>query len=109
MQQKHSKIIGNKRFIWFTKRLWTLADGLEVFDAKVSEFAELDLDCWFGTEYEPTLRKVTAHSVKINEASLDHPVILNHDGSLMDGGHRLCKALILGHTTVRAVQFSEIP
>ena len=46
---------------------------------------------------------------RINEATLDHPVILNADGSLMDGGHRICKALLEGRKTVMAVQFETMP
>jgi hypothetical protein len=40
---------------------------------------------------------------------LSYPIILNDDGSLMDGGHRVCKALINGQPSILAVKFSEMP
>ena len=30
-------------------------------------------------------------------------------GALMDGGHRLCYALLMGHDTIKAVQFPTMP
>ena len=55
------------------------------------------------------LREIAKHSRRINDASLDIPIILNDDGSLMDGGHRLCKALLEGHQFTRAIQFAAMP
>lgn len=67
------------------------------------------MDCWFGKTYQPTLQKIAKHCEQINKASLDYPVILNSDGSLMDGGHRLCKSLLLEHKTISAIQFQTMP
>jgi len=74
----------------------------------VSDISELDRDCWFVGR-EPTLRRVAEHSARIRDADLSRPIILNADGSLMDGGHRLCKALLLGMKTIKAVQFDVMP
>jgi hypothetical protein len=60
-------------------------------------------------EKKPTLRKIAQHCRRINNASLEKPIILNADGSLMDGGHRLCKAILEGHKTIKAVQFTSMP
>jgi hypothetical protein len=40
---------------------------------------------------------------------LRYPIILSADGGLMDGGHRVCKAWMLGHTEISAVQFPQDP
>ena len=45
----------------------------------------------------------------INAADLTHPVILSADGGLMEGGHRIAKAYLLGLTTVRARRFVADP
>ena len=92
-----------------TERLWALAADLEPFEIEVESIAELDQDCWYEPDRIPTLRSVADHCRRINEADLSIPVILNEDGSLMDGGHRLCKALLLGNKTLRAVRFTEMP
>ena len=109
MAERHTTIRDGRRLIWQTKRLWKLADHLVPFDLDVSSVKELDQDCWFGKDVSPTLRKVAYHCRKINNASFDFPIILNADGSLMDGGHRLCRALLEGKKTLKAVRFDETP
>ena len=81
---------------------------LSTFEIDISSIKELDKDCWFG-EKKPTLREIARHCKKINDASLKYPIILNADGSLMDGGHRLCKAILQGRKTIKAVQFTSMP
>ena len=108
MPQKHSTIRNGKRLVWYTKKLWILSGDLSPFEIEVSSIKELDEDCWFG-EMTPTLREMARHCKKINNASLKYPIILNVDGSLMDGGHRLCKAILEGHKTIKAVQFTSRP
>ncbi|WP_299495955.1 hypothetical protein [uncultured Shewanella sp.] len=41
----------------------------------------------------------------INEADLTYPILLCHQGRLIDGMHRVCKALISGHTSIKVKQF----
>lgn len=95
--------------IWHVPRLWELARDLPVVEVPVASFEELDWDCWFGADRKPTIRRVTRHCQRIVNADLSFPIILNADGSLMDGGHRLAKALMLGLPTVKAVQFVVTP
>ena len=108
MPQKHSTIRDGKRLVWYTEKLWMQSSGLPPFEIEVSAIKELDKDCWFG-EKTPTLREIARHCKKINNVSLKYPIILNADGSLMDGGHRLCKAILKGHKTIKAVQFTSMP
>jgi len=49
------------------------------------------------------------HMGLVNAADLSFPVLLGADGQLMDGMHRVAKALLEGRSTVRAVQFAEQP
>jgi len=37
------------------------------------------------------------------------PIILDEDGELMDGRHRIMKALLIGLETVKAVRFDQNP
>jgi hypothetical protein len=107
-REKHTAIREGKRLLWYTGRLWELSKGFTPFWISLSEIAELDSDCWFGGA-EPTLREVAKHADRIAKADLSYPIILNDDGSLMDGGHRVCKALLGGQTSILAVKFSEMP
>ena len=108
MPQKHSTIRDGKRLVWYTEKLWRQSRDLPPFEIEISSIKELDEDCWFGQK-KPTLREIAQHCKKINNASLKYPIILNADGSLMDGGHRLCKAILEGHKTIKAVQFTSMP
>ena len=56
-----------------------------------------------------TLREMVMHMKAVNNADLDRPIILDEDGELMDGRHRLMKAMLLGLNTIKAVRFDENP
>ena len=106
---KHSRIIDGQRYVWYVETLIEQAQGLPVFDLEIDTVEELDQDCWFGSTTVPTVRRVIAHCARILEADLSHPILLNADGSLMDGGHRLGKAILEGRRTVKAVRFDTMP
>jgi hypothetical protein len=109
-RERHGTTRDGKRLVWYTERLWAEARTLKPFDIELSAIRELDRDCWFdGGRKQPTLREVAGHCHRINAANLEWPIILNADGSLMDGGHRVCKALLDGRRTIRAVQFAVMP
>ena len=106
MPEKHTTVRNGKRLLWYTKGLWQKAEQLIPLEAEIASIKELDENCWFARP--PTLREVLTHFERI-QTELTYPIILNHDGSLMDGGHRLCKAILEGHTKIRAVQFPAMP
>ena len=47
--------------------------------------------------------------IVIDEVDLEHPIILDVEGRVMDGMHRVARALRDGHMTVRAVRFEVQP
>lgn len=108
MAGKHTTIRDGKRLLWYSERLWHLASDLIPFEIEIDSIKEFDQNCWFDTR-EPTLREVAKHVGRIQTADLQYPIILNDDGSLMDGGHRICKAFLAGKTTILAVQFESMP
>jgi hypothetical protein len=91
---------------WDVDRLVELSRELPVRDVDLSSIDEIDSVYWFDNGLErPTVRKVVDHARLIEEVDLSHPVILGFDGRVMDGMHRIAKALLLGRKTIRAVQF----
>lgn len=108
MNHKHSRLTPQGRLVWFVERLWRLARDLPVQQIPLDEIAEFDQDCWFGSR-PPTCRAVADHARRIVEANLDYPIILSAEGHLIDGGHRIAKAYLLGNTTIAAVQFASDP
>ena len=109
MAQKHSRLTPNGRYIWFTERLWQLTKHLLVKPVPIDSIAKFDQNCWFDANDSPTCRAVAIHAKRICEADLSYPVILSAEGFLMDGGHRLAKAWLLGLKEIDAVQFEVDP
>ena len=105
----HSRMIGGVRFVWNVYKLWDMAKDLPIVSVEINSIKELDGDCWFGETKKPTVRHIAEHCKRIMESDLEHPIILDADGSLMDGGHRVAKALLLGHVAINAVRFRTQP
>ena len=71
---------------------------------------EIDENFWFGDESDiPTCRAIAEHARLILDADLGFPIILSSDGRVMDGMHRVAKALLEGHEAIEAVKFSQDP
>ena len=79
-------------------------------DEYFTSIRELDEPYWFrATGTVPTCRTVLEHARLAQDADLSHPVILSSDGGVMDGMHRVGKALLLGREDVAAVRFATDP
>jgi hypothetical protein len=91
---------------WDVDRLVELSRTLRVKDVELASIDEIDTVYWFDDRYErPTVRKVAEHVRLIEEVDLSYPIILGFDGRVMDGMHRIAKALVQGRRMIRAVQF----
>lgn len=91
-------------------RLVERSANLPTIDVLLSEIRELDETFWFDhEEQEPTCRRVALHAQLMNETDLSRPIVLSQDGRVTDGMHRVCKALIEGRKTIRAVRFDVEP
>lgn len=87
-REKHSRSVPGGRAFWWSDRLWAEAAGLPVVSIPIADIPEFDQNCWFG-DAPPTCREVAEHARRIEAADLRYPVILNAEGGLMDGGHRI--------------------
>lgn len=91
------------RHQWSVPRLFELARNLPVMDIPLDH-----LNVWCKYE-ELTLREMVGHMKAVEAADLDFPIILDEDGCLLDGRHRLMKAMLRGHASIKAVRFDENP
>lgn len=91
------------RHSWSVARLFTLSKPLPVMDIPL---AHLNI----YHQYEKlTLRDMVMHMRAVNDADLKTPIILDEDGEIMDGRHRIMKALLTGAKTIKAVRFESNP
>jgi hypothetical protein len=93
---------------WDVDRLVELSRGLPVRPVPLAEISSLDEPA-FGEGEAPTWRALVAHVHLLQAAELVYPIILAADGAVMDGRHRVARALLEGRLTFDAVQFSEDP
>ena len=91
-------------------RLIELTSDLPRIRVAVASIAEIDQVYWFDSDLErPTCRKVIEHIQLIREVELAYPIILGADGRVMDGMHRVAKALLEGRAEIEAVRFERDP
>lgn len=107
-RRSYSRLIDGKRCVWDVERLWRLAACLPVEEVAVSVLHESDADLWFDGS-PPTIRCIAEHCRRIVGADLEWPIILSAEGHLMDGGHRVARALLEGCTSLRATRFVTTP
>jgi hypothetical protein len=99
VQEQFSKIGKHQ---WSVARLITLSKDFEPFEAPIN-----CLSLW--SKYDLTMRELVMHCNAIQDADLNYPIILDEDGEIMDGRHRIMKAIMLGQKTIKAVRFDENP
>jgi len=94
-------IVGNHR--WNVLRLIALTKDFEVMNIPLKHLNMCD-------KYENIyMREMVGHCEAINNADLKYPIILDEDGAIMDGRHRLMKAMLLNKKTIKAVRFDVNP
>src|SRR6266702_3834155 len=94
---------------WDVDRLIRLTRGLPVHAVRVDSVREVDTVYWFDSTAAPTVRTVVEHARLMLDADLSVPVILGPDGRVMDGMHRIARAMLDGTREVSAVRFLALP
>lgn len=95
---------GNK--IWKAQTLYDFA--------KAKEYPILDMPLWnIDLTSEPfecnQLHSFIFQCKRVKECSLEYPIILDDVGQIADGYHRLCKAILEGRETIKAIRLLEMP
>lgn len=109
-KQYHHRRVGPDSHIWDVHRLIRAAKGLKPEMVALTEIAEIDENWWDVSREAPmTPRALAEHLALVDAADLSYPVIRSADGRLMDGMHRLVRALREGQSQIRAVRFPVTP
>ena len=109
-KQYHFRPSTNGYYAWDVDRLITLSSKLKKQRVSLSDIAEIDENFWArGDNNTLTCRAVAEHARLIEEADLNYPVIMCSKGRIMDGMHRVLKALNAGEASIEAVVFEQDP
>ncbi|WP_106744863.1 hypothetical protein [Yoonia maritima] len=109
-KQYHLRIIGSDTYIWDVHKLVEASVVLPIQDFPLTDIAEVNENWWYQESGSvPTPKSIAQHIRLVQQADLAYPIILCAKGWLMDGMHRVVKALSENHETIRAVQFQETP
>lgn len=98
LQDYYNDGLGNS---WSVARLADAAKDLEPFEMPLAGI-DLDTEIWKGCN----IFDLAFHVKKVNEADLSMPIILDWNGSIADGRHRIIKAIIQGKRTIKAVRIT---
>jgi hypothetical protein len=94
---------------WDVDRLVALTEGLPVEDVPVAELPEVDSVYWFNGTERPTVRRVVQHFQLMRDVDPGYPIILGPGNRVMDGMHRVARALVEGRDRVKAVRLPTLP
>lgn len=94
------------------ENVWA-AETLYLF-AKAKEYPVQDLPLWaIDLSDEPfdarDLNSFIFQCRRVQDCSLEYPIILDNYGQIADGYHRLCKAILEGRETIKAIRLEEMP
>lgn len=92
---------------WDVDNLIAASSGLPVRDVALDTIADVDTDFWFKFGPTPTVRRIIEQIRLIQEVDVSYPIILGADGRVMDGMHRIARAILDGRPTIKAVQFVD--
>jgi hypothetical protein len=93
---------------WDVDRLVHPSTSLPRKRVPLTAIRELD-EPVFGDDEQPTWRAMLEHVRLMDEADLSFPIILSSGGAVMDGMHRVARAVRQGGEDISAVQFDHDP
>lgn len=109
-KQYHFRRIDQGLASWDVHRLIDLTRDFSRVMVPLEEIKELDEEYWLGeNEERPTCRWMADHMSLVEAADLAYPIILSSNGRIMDGMHRVVKALVQGLESIEAVRFTVDP
>jgi len=112
MTQHSDKAIGLRHcFVEHTGNVWRVdtlikaADVLDTFRLHLSRISTGHLIAWHMSNVHDVLN----HLTRIRNANLSVPIILRVDGKVMNGWHRIIRAMYEGKRYILAKQFVANP
>ena len=95
---------------WDVDRLIRLSADLPVVEVPLDAIWELDTPYWSTPGDGPTTVSEDNTPIRlVRDVDPSYPLIPGSDGRVMDGMHRIVRAVLEGRTTIRAVRFATLP
>ncbi len=91
--------------VWFVQNLIALAGTLPCFEKPLTEMRAVLFNSKFPGSEGWSHADLAYHYKVAMAADMSYPIILGEDGRIMDGHHRLLRAMIEGSDTIKVVQF----
>lgn len=108
-KQYHFRPSPNGFFAWDVSRLIEVTSEIAPSSIRLQEIQEIDEPYWCTDDNALTCRAIAEHCKLIAGAELAYPIILCAEGRVMDGMHRVARALLDGHSTILATRFLKTP
>jgi len=89
--------------------LIAMTEGLPTEELPLETIKELDSEYWFDDWQRPSVRSIVEHVRLVNEVDLSHPIVVGPDGRVMDGMHRVARALLEGRLSITARRLPVLP
>lgn len=91
--------------VWLVTNLISLAATLPSFEKPIREMRAVLFNSKFPGAESWSHAELAYHYSVAMQADMNYPIVLGEDGRIMDGHHRLLKALIEKRSTIKVVQF----
>lgn len=102
-EKRNTYVDGNK--VWYSDTLIEAAKDLPVKTMPIS-YKLLDTKIRWTLN---TFFDLKQHMIRIKNSDLKYPVIVGPKGDIIDGYHRLMKAVQLGKTSINYVKLDKMP
>jgi len=90
--------------IWSTVKLIEASKKYEVFDLPL-----IGIDISRLPWPIDSISDFVHHVDRMRKTDLRHPILLDDEGIVCDGYHRVAKAILEGKTTIKAVRLDKMP
>ena len=95
---------------WDIRKLIELTQTFPTRLIRPSDITDLEVNYWYSDPNAiPSPNSILDHIRLIETADISFPIILDQNGRVMDGMHRICRAILDKVDAIPAVQFRSDP
>ena len=96
------------KYTWDVYKLWEISKKISIKKVNPKALEEnLNCDMWGFSKGDFTGHTFLAHMKRIEDADFSHPLLVTEEGKILDGCHRLCKAIYNKHKSVNIIVLPE--